>query len=168
VLILQQPINNVLLTFNSGTLTILPALMTNHWASRIPESPFRLGRQTIFYYHMAQNRKAFLYRTVFRQKLQSNFKNKYTLFNTAVCQTQSAQAIWLTKINANRENTKQKNIFGFSHVSLLKQPRSQTEMKTNSCKAKYHDSVRVESMLFVVNNVSDKHLHPSHRKTRRV
>jgi len=115
---------------------------------------------------MTQNRKAFLYRTVSRQKLQSNFNNKCTLFNTAVCQTQSAQAIGLTKVNANRQNTKQKSISAYSHVSVLKQPRSQTEIKTNSCKAQYHDSVRVETMLFVVNKLTVKHLHPSHEKTR--
>ena len=41
-------------------------------------------------------------------------------------------------------------------------------IKNNSCKAKYQDSVRVETMLFVVNKITDKHLHPSHGKTRRV
>jgi len=48
--------------------------MTNHCASRLAESPFLLGRQTILHYHMAQNRKAFLYRTVFRQKFQATSK----------------------------------------------------------------------------------------------
>jgi len=142
--------------------------MTNYWASRLPESPFRLGRQTILYYHMAQNRKAFLYRTVFRQKCQATKQMHAMIIEHSCLQTQSAQAIWLTKIKTNRQNTKQRNISAYSHVSVLKQPRSHTEIKTNSCKANSHDSDRVETMLFVVNKITDIHLHPSHRKTRRV
>jgi len=70
--------------------------------------------------------------------------------------------------DSHRQNTKQRNISAYSHVSVLKQPRSHTEIKTYSCKANSHDSDRLETMLFAVNKITDMHLHPSHRKTRPV
>ena len=82
-----------------------PAIMTNHWASRLPKSPFRLGRQTILYYHMAENRKACLYRTVFRQKCQATSKT-YAHYSTQL-PANTVSSSYLTNKNQGK-STEQK------------------------------------------------------------